>query len=337
MSVALKIRTQPVAAPAILGDPYSVFVIKEGYAYTGQDGNTRADGSITLVKGPRVVMVDTGNPWDREVILQSLARHGLEPKDVSFVVCTHGHSDHVGNLNLFPDATFIVSYDICRGDIYLSHDFRAGLPFTIDEHLEVFATPGHCGSDVSVLVRGTEQGTVVVCGDLFEREGDDGSWQQLSEDPQLQAQHREKILFPAIHIHATGGGGCCANRCGMFLSILFAALGALGSGYCLITSILGLVNGPTCEYNNGNWTRPFSGDLDNAHYDLEDIEKNYLFHPEIWNKCTRPDKVVVFNVILFSLLIGFSAIELILCGIQMFNGLLGCLCGTCGKRGAGPV
>ncbi|XP_038642797.1 metallo-beta-lactamase domain-containing protein 1 [Scyliorhinus canicula] len=194
MNGAPRIRTEPVGSSTILGKQYSVFVIKEGYAYTDTDGNMKADGTVTLLKGRRAVLVDTGNPWDKGAILLGLEAHGLAPADVSFVVCTHGHSDHVGNLNLFPRATVIVSYDVCRGDVYLSHDFQAGLPFAIDDCIEVFATPGHCGSDVSVLVRGTDEGTVVVAGDLFEREDDDGSWQLLSENPELQAKNRNKVL-----------------------------------------------------------------------------------------------------------------------------------------------
>ncbi|XP_078056986.1 metallo-beta-lactamase domain-containing protein 1 [Mustelus asterias] len=193
MNAASKIRTQPLGSSTIQGNPYSVFVIQEGYAYTDREGRTRADGTVTLLKGPQVVLVDTGSPWDKGVILQGLGAHGLEAGDVSFVVCTHGHSDHVGNLNLFPEATVVVSQDICRRDVYLEHDFGAGLPFRIDDSVEVFATPGHCGSDVSVLVRGTEEGTVVAAGDLFEREEDDGSWQLLSENPELQAKHRDKV------------------------------------------------------------------------------------------------------------------------------------------------
>jgi len=38
--------------------------------------------------------------------------------DITHVVCSHGHSDHVGNINLFPAAMLIVSYDVCRGDTY---------------------------------------------------------------------------------------------------------------------------------------------------------------------------------------------------------------------------
>lgn len=192
--MSLSVRTEALGTSEILGDPYSVFVLKEGYVKTDEQGSSRADGTITLLKGHQIIVVDTGGPWDRELLLQRLTGHSLKPTDVTYVVCTHGHSDHVGNLNLFPEATIMVSFDISRGDRYLSHDFRSGHPFQIDSWVEVFATPGHTGSDTSVLVRGTALGTVVVAGDLFEREGDDGSWQELSENPTVQEQNRQKVL-----------------------------------------------------------------------------------------------------------------------------------------------
>jgi len=54
------------------------------------------------------------------VLLLALSDRGLQLSNVTHVVCSHGHSDHVGNLGLFPDALLIVSYDICRGDTYYS-------------------------------------------------------------------------------------------------------------------------------------------------------------------------------------------------------------------------
>ncbi|KAF1653134.1 Metallo-beta-lactamase domain-containing protein 1, partial [Eudyptes chrysocome] len=67
------------------------------------DGSLHADGSISLIRGgPVTVLVDTGGPWDRERLLELLAGQGLSPEAVTHVVCTHGHSDHVGNVNLFP-------------------------------------------------------------------------------------------------------------------------------------------------------------------------------------------------------------------------------------------
>ncbi|XP_029436490.1 metallo-beta-lactamase domain-containing protein 1 [Rhinatrema bivittatum] len=196
-AVRVSISTEPLGILEIQGEPYSLSVIKKGYSETDQDGNMRADGTITLIKGPQVIVVDTGSPWDRDLILQRLAEHGLQPTDVTHVVCTHGHSDHVGNLNLFPEATFLVSYDICRRDHYLSHDFGAGVPYLIDSWVEVIATPGHTGADTSVLVRGTAEGTVAVAGDLFECEGDEETWRELSENPVLQEGSRQKVLTMA--------------------------------------------------------------------------------------------------------------------------------------------
>lgn len=55
-------------------------------------------------------------------------------EDIQYVVCTHGHSDHCGNLNLFTHAIHVVGYDICRQDQYHLHDFKQ---VTIDSVLVV--------------------------------------------------------------------------------------------------------------------------------------------------------------------------------------------------------
>ena len=43
--------------------------------FTGQQ---KACGSITLLKGPHNVIVDTGNPWDKDLILQGRGFFCLE-------------------------------------------------------------------------------------------------------------------------------------------------------------------------------------------------------------------------------------------------------------------
>ncbi len=43
-----------------------------------------------------------------------------------------------------------------------------GMPYTIDEYVSIIPTPGHTGSDVSVVIQHIEQyGTVVVAGMIF--------------------------------------------------------------------------------------------------------------------------------------------------------------------------
>ncbi|KAM4747509.1 metallo-beta-lactamase domain-containing protein 1 [Rhinophrynus dorsalis] len=156
----------------------------------------QADGTVTLVRGPLTVLVDTAGPWSRDTLLESLQVHGVTPADITHVICTHGHSDHVGNLNLFPRAEILVSYDLWRDGCYVAHNFREGVPYLLPggEGLKVVPTPGHTGSDTTLIVPGTSLGTVAVVGDLFEREGDEDTWRQLSENPQTQEESRASLL-----------------------------------------------------------------------------------------------------------------------------------------------
>ncbi|XP_063302066.1 transmembrane 4 L6 family member 5-like [Pelobates fuscus] len=136
------------------------------------------------------------------------------------------------------------------------------------------------------------------------------------------------VLVPAIYIQCAGRRGKCDNRCGMFISIIMAAVGVAGSLYGFVVSVLGLVNGPRClyEFINGRveWVLPFK-----MEWEFVDVESSYLFHRPAWSRCSEPIGVVEFNVILFSTILAASAIQMVLCLIQMINGLFGCLCGTC--------
>ena len=60
---------------------------------------------------------------DFQFFLLGLDANGLKCDDVHYVIGTHGHSDHIGNLNLFPEAICLVSHDICKGDLYFNHTF----------------------------------------------------------------------------------------------------------------------------------------------------------------------------------------------------------------------
>ncbi|KAM5228615.1 metallo-beta-lactamase domain-containing protein 1 [Ctenodactylus gundi] len=222
-------RTEQLGGEPVLipGDPYSVVVLLRGYAEPEAPGDAvRADGSATLVlpqaRGPAArprespppgcdaetalqaaargpILVDTGGPWAREALLGALERQGVAPGEVTLVVGTHGHSDHIGNLGLFARAALLVSHDFCLpGGRYLPHGLSEERPLRLGPGLEVWATPGHGGRrDVSVAVAGTALGTVVVAGDVFERAGDEDSWQALSEDPVAQERSRKRILSAA--------------------------------------------------------------------------------------------------------------------------------------------
>lgn len=50
----------------------------------------------------------------------------MTPEDITWVVSTHGHSDHLGNNNLFLKAKHIVGTNISQRNRYFIHDFNSG-------------------------------------------------------------------------------------------------------------------------------------------------------------------------------------------------------------------
>ncbi|KAL7375148.1 hypothetical protein ABVT39_012744 [Epinephelus coioides] len=190
-------QTVPLSELDFPGQPYSVTVLKAGYCLPQTDGTFRADGTITLITGPRTILVDTGGPWDRDFLLTTLKERGLEPGDIDVVVGTHGHSDHVGNLSVFPAAVMIVGYDVSEGDRYRPNQLAEGQAYSIDKQVTVVPSPGHTGQDVSVQVMETSVGTVLVAGDLFECCSDEDSWRDLSMNTAVQEVNRQEALRTA--------------------------------------------------------------------------------------------------------------------------------------------
>ncbi|XP_031975218.1 LOW QUALITY PROTEIN: transmembrane 4 L6 family member 4 [Corvus moneduloides] len=131
------------------------------------------------------------------------------------------------------------------------------------------------------------------------------------------------MIFPALVFLGLQNNdccGCCGNRsCGKrfasFSSIIFAAVGLLGAGYCFILSAVSLNKGPKCKTGN-EWKYPFQ-------------DGNYLADYTLWNTCDSPANIVPWHLSLFSLLLIMSGIQGVLCGIQAVNGLFGTLCGDC--------
>ncbi len=176
-----------------------VFVLQAGYALWEKERNAqRADGTIVLVKSSVNVIVDTGLPKDREVILNGLKKHKLNSSDIKYVVCTHGDADHISNNNLFPKAALIVGFD--RYDEDVATFFQKN--YSIDENVTVTEMTGHDDRSIGVLVK-TNEGLIAITGDLFECEKDYlrvKDWVAFSKRPKDQIKNRARIWELADYI-----------------------------------------------------------------------------------------------------------------------------------------
>lgn len=63
--------------------------------------------------------------------------------------------------------------------------------------MSIVPTPGHTGQDISVQVKGTSAGTVLIAGDLFECCSDENSWRDLSMNTGVHEVSRQEALRTA--------------------------------------------------------------------------------------------------------------------------------------------
>ena len=54
--------------------------------------------NVYAVKGDSVILVDAGHKQHSGKILKALSGYGIRPEDVSLIIITHGHVDHIGGL-----------------------------------------------------------------------------------------------------------------------------------------------------------------------------------------------------------------------------------------------
>ncbi|KAK1168660.1 transmembrane 4 L6 family member 5-like isoform X1 [Acipenser oxyrinchus oxyrinchus] len=133
--------------------------------------------------------------------------------------------------------------------------------------------------------------------------------------------------------------GCCEFRTEMLCSTLYSAVALTGSTLCFMICCTGLVKGPLCAYKV-----TFSNKSQGLEwgYPLEQFstrEVNYLYNRTSWfTVCVEPHNVVIWNVVLFCILLALSGAEALLCVVQILNGITGCVFGPDVRNNkVGPV
>jgi N-acyl homoserine lactone hydrolase len=89
---------------------YSVRSLVNGFPAASQTHGGMGWSSVFLLQGHgRSVLVDTGPPAYVRLLHERLAANGLEPTDITHILVTHLHWDHVSNFTMFPHAQVVVS------------------------------------------------------------------------------------------------------------------------------------------------------------------------------------------------------------------------------------
>jgi N-acyl homoserine lactone hydrolase len=111
----------------------------------------------------------------KKTVESQLAEIGLKPADVNYVVLSHSHGDHVGNLKLFPQSTLVVQkaewdWKPPVGVPLPQSGMKAITPdgdhdLFGDGSVTVIATHGHSPGHQNLLVRLPKTGAIMFTGD----------------------------------------------------------------------------------------------------------------------------------------------------------------------------
>ena len=179
-------------------------VLKEGYSRWLSPDSMAANGTSVLIRSNQMnVVFDTCGPWDRQHLIDKLSSFGVHCEDIHQLVCSHTHTDHIGNINLFTNCQHIIGDHVYREDVYQFDRLKNGIDLSPD--MRVVSTPGHTNDSISLIVKNVDKlGTIAITGDLFECESDlkdDSLWINAgSQDIDKQRENRLMILNISDHI-----------------------------------------------------------------------------------------------------------------------------------------
>jgi glyoxylase-like metal-dependent hydrolase (beta-lactamase superfamily II) len=151
-----------------------------------------------ILAGETITLIDTGVAGCENTIFDSIRSIGHDPREISLIILTHSHPDHIGAAKAIQKATgcSVMAYPVERawiedvdlqsqqrpvpgfstlvgGSVQLDHELADGDVIdpdgTEEYELQVFHTPGHSAGSISLLVQGEG---ALFCGDAVPVEGD---------------------------------------------------------------------------------------------------------------------------------------------------------------------
>lgn len=163
---------------------YTLEMLVQGFPGMSQSHGGLGWSSVSLLRNAdRCILVETGPPAYIPVLHERLARLGVAPHQITHVLVTHLHWDHVGNFTMFPNAQVLFA----ERELDWASKQPAGTIFIPDLHVQelskarrnvrllhggqealpgIFAieTPGHTPGHLAFLAE-TNNGGVIFAGD----------------------------------------------------------------------------------------------------------------------------------------------------------------------------
>ena len=189
---------------------YLIHHSSEGYVLWDTGITDRLAGVAEGAKVPAL-----GYTWYRtQTLTSSLAAIGVKPADMRYVLLSHVHPDHAGNVEEFPDATVVLQkrewdYAMTLPQKLISPQHKAQLlegdkDLFGDGSLTLLSTPGHTPGHQSLLVHLGKTGYIVLSGGVvhFRANWDNRRVPAFNDDKAQSLASMDKIARIVREKHA---------------------------------------------------------------------------------------------------------------------------------------
>jgi glyoxylase-like metal-dependent hydrolase (beta-lactamase superfamily II) len=73
-------------------------IIKDIFIVGGPDLTDGRDGCVYLLNLEELILIDTGAGWSVDKIIKNIEKFGFDPKNLTKILLTHCHIDHIGGV-----------------------------------------------------------------------------------------------------------------------------------------------------------------------------------------------------------------------------------------------
>lgn len=158
-------------------------LVVQGFPGRSVNGSLSWSSVVYIETGKEKILFDTGGPAKRSSIKKHLARINVDPADITMLVFSHFHDDHIRNYDYFPKAGIAMHAvedewaanlpvdDFAFPEVYYAAIKKSGRLTLIHKDEEIapgvhtMLIPGHTPGSMGVILKGGDMPVTALTGD----------------------------------------------------------------------------------------------------------------------------------------------------------------------------
>lgn len=165
-------------------------------------GGLQPSSNVYYIRSLKAI-IDTGSAANKEELKQQFENINIKQSSIKIIILTHFHSDHIGNIGSFPNASIYASaeeigsyrlapYKTTISEKKLLHDYSLKIIPERIGTLRIINSPGHTRGSICIF---KEDDRILFTGDTLYKNGAVGSTNTPTSTPNKLKETMDKLLL----------------------------------------------------------------------------------------------------------------------------------------------